>query len=423
MQSSAFSAFIRCIFILILTLLLFSLTPLAQAADKNPSYDNIPITPKTWQEVDLSYHDIINGKSHPASIQLLRPIAWLERHGMHKVGNNVTLSIPEFGINAIHAQVTAIKPTRLNTSNIDWSTRDTRPVIGKFKRYAPVVKTYRFRNFSTGKVSIVHATPNHPFYVKNKHAFVPINKVSMHDDLVSDSGESIKLLCPYYKRSHCGQSYNKKPMPVYNLEVYQKHVYFVGTNNILVHNVCGKYSLNGDPKYPNNFSLRLYDNNEWKPDESGIYSYTTKEYLSQQDELTLLNWENAKPQNDAMNTAQIHASIIRDNHYDLYSLAYRNSQLICVLGLCDTNKGYAIIENITSNPLFFSPSLEDGVVKGYGKLTLYTAFLDYRRKFNFTGIFLLDGDTPYSGAIAQSLGMSRLSNNELRNIREWGILF
>jgi len=130
MQRSVFSAFIRCAFILTLTALLFSITTLAQASDKNPSYDNIPITPKTWQEVDLSYHDIINEKSYPASIQLLRPIAWLKSHGMYKVGNNVTLSIPEFGINAIHAHVTAIKPTTLNTANVNWSKRDTRPVIG-----------------------------------------------------------------------------------------------------------------------------------------------------------------------------------------------------------------------------------------------------------------------------------------------------
>ena len=222
-------------------ILLFILSTLVYAIDfKSPSYDKIPITPRTWQEVDLSYSDIIKGKSYPAEIKLLRPIEWLEENGMDKVGNEVNLSIPEFGVVNVQATVTAIKPTTLDTSKTDWSKIDSRPVIGTFKRYARVVNTYTFKDLSTGKISSINATPNHPFYVKNKNKFIPIENVSPTDQLINSSGQPIKLICGKGQNSHCGRIYNidGTPVPVYNLEIYQRHVYFVGNTAILVHNVC-----------------------------------------------------------------------------------------------------------------------------------------------------------------------------------------
>lgn len=203
------------------------------------------MTPKTWQEVDLAYYDNIKGKSYPASIQLLRPITWLKHHGMHQVGKRVVLSISEFGINQIQANVTAIKPTTLDTSVIDWSKQVSRPVIGKFKRYASIVKTYTFKNLVTGKLSTINTTPNHQFYIENKKAFIPIDNVTATDKLVSEAGQPIRLLCFSGKQRHCGKSYNnKKPVPVYNLEIYQQHIYFVGHASILVHNNCRIEHLN-----------------------------------------------------------------------------------------------------------------------------------------------------------------------------------
>ncbi|WP_203249644.1 MULTISPECIES: Hint domain-containing protein [Cysteiniphilum] len=222
-------------------ILLFILSTLVYAIDfKAPSYDKIPITSRTWQEVDLSYTDIIKGKSYPAEIKLLRPIEWLEENGMDKVRNEVNLSIPEFGVVNVKAIVTAIKPTTLDTSKIDWSKMDSRPVIGKFKRYASVVKTYTFKDIATDEINTINATPNHPFYVKNKDKFVPIDDVTSTDQLVNDRGQTVKLICDKGKSSQCGKSYNTngKPVAVYNLEVYQRHVYFVGDYRLLVHNIC-----------------------------------------------------------------------------------------------------------------------------------------------------------------------------------------
>lgn len=253
-------------------ILLFILSTFVYAIDfKDPSYDMIPITPMTWQEVDLSYIDIIKGKSYPAEIKLLRPIEWLEENGMDKVGNHVNLSIPEFGVINVHATVIAIKPTKLDTSKTDWSKIDSRPVIGTFKRYAPVVKTYIFKDLSTGEISTINATPNHPFYVKNKHEFVPIEDVEATDKLVNSRGQAIKLICSKGQSNHCGMLYNKnaKPVLVYNLEVYQRHIYFIGKANILVHNIY-PFPENG----PMNLTNRAREESiKWMKNEEKITVY------------------------------------------------------------------------------------------------------------------------------------------------------
>jgi hypothetical protein len=161
----------------------------------------------------------------------------LKIHGMNKIGNKIILSISEFGINDIHVTVIALKPTKLDTSKIDWSKRKSRPAIGTFKRYAPVVNTYTFKDLSRGEISKINATPNHPFYVKNKTEFIAIEDVSPTDELVDQTGKQVRLVCHNGKSDHCGKLYNAKPVPVYNLEVYKKHVYYVGCDGILVHNV------------------------------------------------------------------------------------------------------------------------------------------------------------------------------------------
>jgi hypothetical protein len=223
--------------------ILFLIAALNMAiAESSLDYDSIPITPKTWKEVDLSYSDTINGKEYPAEIKLLRPITWLKERGIDKVGNIAIFSIPEFGVERVKAKVTDIQPIKLDTSKINLLDQKSRPVIGTFKRYAQVVNTYTFKDLSTGKISTINATPNHPFYVKNKNRFIPIEDIETTDELVSKkkTGKQVRLLCAKGKFDHCGKIYNKdgQPVEVYNLEVYQDHVYFVGVDGVLVHNTC-----------------------------------------------------------------------------------------------------------------------------------------------------------------------------------------
>ena len=228
----------------------------------NPSYDSIPITPKTWEEVDLIYYSTISGHRYTNAIQLLRPIAWIHKRHMDIIGSKVTLSMPEFGIVNVMTTVKAIKPTRVDTRGVDWSKQNNAPVIGKFMRYVTNVRTYTFKD-SLGHISHINATPNHPFYVKNKHGFVAIGNVSDDDTLVGGigSGENhidgaIHLVCAKGKHSHCGEAFmgNGLPVSVYNLEVYRRHVYRVGKRKFLVHNNCFKDELMANSSFKDDFS-------------------------------------------------------------------------------------------------------------------------------------------------------------------------
>jgi hypothetical protein len=128
---------------------------------------------------------------------------------------------------------------------IDWSHRGERPVTGTFAKYAKEVYTYKFRDSKTGNISSINATLNHQFYVINKHGYIPISDVTSNDDLLSETGEAVKLVCNDGRQSNCGIKYNTNNTPtmVYNMEVYQQHRYYVADNfsentAILVHNIC-----------------------------------------------------------------------------------------------------------------------------------------------------------------------------------------
>ncbi len=236
-----------------------------------PSYDSQPITPQTWEEVDfVYYHDfpckatcidkVISSCRKANSdrgkvvlrctehMNLLRPKTmvrqWLQEQ---KKQGRVSVTIREFGVNNVHGYITAIKPTTVNTSHLDINRCHQTPVISLFVRHVLKVRTYKFKDFNTEKVSSISATPEHRFYVKNYNAFIPIQDLSPKDNLISATGHQIHLLCKGNRNSHCGVSYGIKgvPVEVYNLEIYQRHRYFVGKGQILVHNTCNKCDLCG----------------------------------------------------------------------------------------------------------------------------------------------------------------------------------
>ncbi|MED7789696.1 hypothetical protein [Francisella sp. 19X1-34] len=153
---------------LLTTLIIFYLSLQLGFSISLPNYDKLAITPSTWQELDLKGYDYIKGKKYPAEIKLLRPISWLKTNHLDKVGNKAILSLPDFGIKKMYVTIEAIKPTKLDTSKIDWTKQRSYPVIGTFKRYAAIVKTYKFKDLTTGKLSKINATPGHKFYVKNR---------------------------------------------------------------------------------------------------------------------------------------------------------------------------------------------------------------------------------------------------------------
>ncbi len=229
-----------------------------------PSYYSQPITPKTWEEVDfVYYHDfpckatcidkVIPGCRKANSergkvvlrctehMNLLRPKTMVRQWQQEqKKQGRVSVTIKEFGVNNVHGYITAIKPTTVNTTHLDINRSHQSPAISFFGRHVLKVRTYQFKDVNTEQIISISATPEHRFYVKNYNAFVPIQDLSPKDNLISATGHQIHLLCKGNRNSHCGVSYGVKgvPVEVYNLEIYQKHRYFVGKGQILVHNIC-----------------------------------------------------------------------------------------------------------------------------------------------------------------------------------------
>ncbi len=115
----------KCIKVCFCIVIIFLIVGNAQAVSL-PSYDQMPITSKSWKEVDLKYFDLINGKRYPAEIKLLRPISWLKEKGMYTVGNRVTLSIPEFGVNHVYATVVSFKKISFSVPKSTWKNDDCR---------------------------------------------------------------------------------------------------------------------------------------------------------------------------------------------------------------------------------------------------------------------------------------------------------
>ena len=141
----------------------------------------------------------------------------------------------------IHAYIALIKPVSLHADLLHGA-KNKQLVRALFIRHALNVKAYQFKNIITGSISTIKATDNHPFYLENKKAFVPIGHVSSSDRLITATGQSVKLVCPENRKEHCGAaSVTTTPVLVYNLEINQKHTYFVGNNiHILVHNCANK---------------------------------------------------------------------------------------------------------------------------------------------------------------------------------------
>ena len=136
----------------------------------------------------------------------------------------------------VHAHIILIKPVTVITEKISHGTSGY-PATVLYTRHAQNVKTYRFKNLQTGVISTINATDNHPFYSADKQTFIPIASAADSDRMITETGQSVRLICAKKSKKHCGiPDKNNQLTTVYNLETYPKHTYFAGKNNILVHN-------------------------------------------------------------------------------------------------------------------------------------------------------------------------------------------
>ena len=193
--------------------------------------------------IDSGFNDLELHDSEHAILQcredisLLRPLdmikAWQQEQ--RKIGF-LSLTMDEFGIKNVHGYIKKIKSAPSDLFSAHEENMKAGIVTGRFIRHVTDVRKYRFKNRATGKISTVFSTPNHPFYVKNKGRFIPLEAISSEDKMVQKDGQVVHMISSSPYGNHCGTHYKDSVVSVYNLEVFRKHTYFVGQDFILVHN-------------------------------------------------------------------------------------------------------------------------------------------------------------------------------------------
>ncbi|MFO1002113.1 MAG: polymorphic toxin-type HINT domain-containing protein [Planctomycetaceae bacterium] len=80
---------------------------------------------------------------------------------------------------------------------------------------------------TSGKAETIGTTSNHPFWSEDRQEFVQAGSLEIGERLQTLSGD-VKVVQQKLPRPG--------PQPVFNLEVHDEHVYFVGEDGVLVHN-------------------------------------------------------------------------------------------------------------------------------------------------------------------------------------------
>lgn len=130
----------------------------------------------------------------------------------------VQLDLPELGL-AGEARVLTIQPS----CQVDSGTGEV--VTATFHHSSGNVVDLTIEN-ADGNTESIGTTGNHLFWSVDRQEFVPAGDLRVKEQLTSHANEKLSVV----------QSASKGSADVYNLEVNNEHVYFVGENGTLVHN-------------------------------------------------------------------------------------------------------------------------------------------------------------------------------------------
>ena len=194
-----------------------------------------------WEEIHILWYNKFNPKK-PNKAILLRQKNYAYKHGLvPNHYNNTWTGI--HGLNTKKVFISSVKPlSTVRNLALQQTGKNSNRVTGIYIHDSNNVKTWKFVN-GKGYITTIHATSNHPFYVKNIGEFLPLQQITPNMELTDDHQHTLHLICASREHKKCGYPYNvNKISTVYNIEVNQQHQYFVSGKHILVHN-CSRSAV------------------------------------------------------------------------------------------------------------------------------------------------------------------------------------
>lgn len=184
----------------------------------NPTGDvdtslGLEVDPATWKKLTLR---AAKEDGSIADIILLRPDSWLQSGGVMK-GSKTRLSLTEIGVDG-EADIIAIEPCPPIQPGTD-------PIItGTFRHTSKAVLDLRLASSEEP----IGTTANHPFWSEDRQQFVRADSLKPGEQVRTMTGTArVASIQP-----------RGSPDTVFNIEVLGQHVYRVGNQGVLVHNLC-----------------------------------------------------------------------------------------------------------------------------------------------------------------------------------------
>lgn len=172
--------------------------------------------PATWRMLELEMPKASGGV---LDITMLRPLEWLDAHNI-VVGGSVALNMPELGAQG-NARVLGVYPCP------EIKPGPGQVITATFAHPA----TFQVLDVTIGEgadAETIGVTETHPFWSVKHDAFVPVGQLTVGDELLTLHGQKKRLTALLPRPG--------PPERVYNLEVHGEHTYFVGHQQLLVHN-------------------------------------------------------------------------------------------------------------------------------------------------------------------------------------------
>lgn len=173
-------------------------------------------SPETWRLLELEHKKAAGGILR---IHMLRPIRWIHEQDLH-VGSAFQIDLPELGAQG-SAMVVDMQPCPEIPSG------PGHVVLSTFAHPA----SHEILDLTIGDdqdTETIGVTETHPFWSIESDAFIPAGQLVPGSQVLTRQGQAKTVISVLPRPG--------PPQQVYNLEVNGEHVYYVGQQELLVHN-------------------------------------------------------------------------------------------------------------------------------------------------------------------------------------------